>query len=147
MCQKHRRCIMTNFLERWQFEVRCPRTLIRGPWPWISDRRLVGLVAGSGSTWFEGWGVCSGCLRLGHPTDDGWVEALPQPKQFQIEISHQEGRVHIRAGGKAGDRPQARPDARPADHRPCCRLYPFADGDCQMPSAPAGGANTSTSNG
>ena len=36
---------------------------------------LLGLVAGSGSIWSEGWGVCSGCLRLGPRARGGWVEA------------------------------------------------------------------------
>ena len=36
---------------------------------------LLGLVAGSGSIWSEGWGVCWWGLRLGHCTGDGWVEA------------------------------------------------------------------------
>ena len=37
---------------------------------------LLGLVDGSGSNWFEGWGVCWRSLRLGPWTDDGWVEAV-----------------------------------------------------------------------
>ena len=37
---------------------------------------LLGLVAGSGSFWSAGWGVCSGCLRLGPRAGDGWVESV-----------------------------------------------------------------------
>jgi len=47
---------MTNFLKSWQIEVRCPQNFSRGPWPWISDQGLVGLVAGSGYKIIERWG-------------------------------------------------------------------------------------------
>ena len=35
---------------------------------------LLGLVAGSGSNWVEGWGVGSGCWLLGHWAGDGLIK-------------------------------------------------------------------------
>ena len=56
-----------------------PWSLVQGPRskhivPWSTDLEprivdlgsgMLGLVSGYGSNWLEGWGVCSGCLRLG----------------------------------------------------------------------------------
>ena len=42
----------------------------------ILDRGLLGLVARSGSDYFEGWGLGSGWSCRGSMAGDGWVEAL-----------------------------------------------------------------------
>ena len=76
--------------------VRGPRSTHIGPWSTDLEPRIVdlgsrfklrgsrlvdaetgllGMVAESGSTWFEGWGVCWRGLRLGPRTGDGSIEA------------------------------------------------------------------------
>jgi hypothetical protein len=59
---------------------RDPRTEFRGSSfaaraSWTPDQGLLGMVAGSGSNWFEGWGVCWGWSGLGPRVGDGAVEA------------------------------------------------------------------------
>ena len=68
------RATRSTDLEPWIVD-RVPRLKLRGSHLVDAEPGLLGLVAGSGSIWSEGWGVCWGVLAAWTGAGDGWVEA------------------------------------------------------------------------
>ena len=58
-------------VQRQRLAGKAQRFKLRGNRLVDAEPGLLGLVAGSGSNWSEGWGVCWGCLRLGPRAGDG----------------------------------------------------------------------------